>query len=373
MPSNFQQPASEPVRKNRDNSWRAWLREYRIVAIFIVLIALLLTGLQDGKDTLRTNLLLSFCIGTLAFVLERLCIMALWETDDDIPFFGMTIVVLASGVVAMAVGMLLGGSLLGIPIEKITRAWQIQYERFLTILLIAATATMLVFWISKKMTQLRNSIAKERLRAESNARQATQAQLQMLQAQIEPHMLFNTLANVQCLINLDPSRASHMLDQLILYLRATLQSARAEKTSLGQEFALMQAYLDLMQIRMGSRLSFQFILPKELSNIQIAPLLLQPLVENAIKHGLEPKIEGGQLTVQAQLNGNLLHLSVADNGLGLDAPAQHGTQLGLSNIRERLQALYGPHASLSLTPSAAGGTQAAVVLPLQNSSFQNKT
>ena len=231
--------------------------------------------------------------------------------------------------------------------------------------LAAAGAAILFFGSREKIARLQMEAAQEKARAESVARQAMQAQLQLLQAQIEPHMLFNTLANLQGLISFDPDRAQLLLDQLIQYLRATLSSSRAGSTTLKQEFSLMQAYLGLMSTRMGARLRFTLDLPEALRDIKVPPMLLQPLVENAIQHGLEPKIEGGHIHVQASTDDGVLILTVADDGLGLDHPGQtKGTHLGVANIRERLRGMHGDAASLSLAANHPAGVVARLTLPL---------
>jgi sensor histidine kinase YesM len=220
------------------------------------------------------------------------------------------------------------------------------------------------FWNRGKLAFLQAQAEAEKARVADIEKQAMQAQLQMLQAQIEPHMLFNTLANLQGLIATDPPRAQLLLEQLIAYLRATLKSSRAAATTLAEEFSLMDAYLGLMAIRMGERLAYRLDLPAPLAGVRIAPMLLQPLLENAIRHGLEPKIEGGRLDVSAAREGACLVLTVRDTGLGLDAPASHGTGLGLENIRERLSALYGAGASLTLADGAPCGTLATITIPM---------
>ena len=215
------------------------------------------------------------------------------------------------------------------------------------------------------------SIAREqqqaRLRAEAIERTALQAQLRLLQAQIEPHMLFNTLANLQGLIALDPGRASEMLDQLIQYLRATLGASRQESTTLAQEFAAMEAYLGLMQVRMGERLTFHVQLPPELRAARLPPMLLQPLVENAIVHGLEPKIDGGEIRISASASGGMLEISVRDSGLGLaDAPpSSRGGGIGVATTRERLHVLYGEGAAVRIEPAQPHGTLARLIFPLE--------
>ena len=205
-------------------------------------------------------------------------------------------------------------------------------------------------------------------------RQAAEARLTLLQSQLEPHMLFNTLAHLRVLIKLRPDDAQAMLDELIAYLRATLQSSRSTSHSLAEEFARLRDYLGLMKRRMGERLRVELDLPEDLAALPVPPLLLQPLVENAIKHGLEPHVEGGLLRVSATREGQLLVLRVQDSGVGLAAaaspdadpfaPAAVGTGFGLQQVRERLQHRYGPKAQFELAALPAGGTLATLALPL---------
>ncbi|MBV8035736.1 sensor histidine kinase [Roseateles sp.] len=210
-----------------------------------------------------------------------------------------------------------------------------------------------------------------RARWKQEAMQAriTEAQLKLLQGQIEPHFLFNTLANVQSLIDFDPQRAKQMLERFTDYLRASLGQLRGESTTLAQEFAMLEAYLALMQLRMGERLKVELTLPAELGGIELPPLLAQPLVENAIHHGLEPQIAGGTVSVSARRDGHRLHIEVTDDGQGLDGPKfrgqrRSGNGMALGNIRARLEARFGPGASLELLPREGGGTRACLQIPL---------
>jgi hypothetical protein len=192
----------------------------------------------------------------------------------------------------------------------------------------------------------------------------TEAQLMLLQGQIEPHFLFNTLANVQSLIDFDPERAKLMLERFTDYLRASLGQLRGESTTLAQEFAMLEAYLALMQLRMGERLRVQLTLPPELAGIELPPLLVQPLVENAIHHGLEPKIAGGEIRVNACREDGALIVDVEDDGQGLDAPRRRaGNGMALGNIRARLSARWGPTATLELQPREGGGTRSRIRIP----------
>jgi hypothetical protein len=197
-------------------------------------------------------------------------------------------------------------------------------------------------------------------------RDATLAKLAMLQSQLEPHMLFNTLANLRVLISLDPPRAQAMLDRLIAFLRATLTASRTQAHSLAAEFERLDDYLQLMAMRMGPRLQARFDLPEDLRGLEVPPMLLQPLVENSVQHGLEPKVEGGRIEVSARREGEQLVLEVRDTGVGLDgAPASNGTKFGVKQVRERLRTLYGEAASLTLAAmEGEAGTRATVTLPL---------
>lgn len=211
----------------------------------------------------------------------------------------------------------------------------------------------------------RARVAASEAQAQAAQRAAAENQLKLLESQLEPHMLFNTLANLRVLIGLDPPRAQAMLDRLIAFLRASLQASRTGTHALADEFARVDDYLALMSVRMGPRLAVSFDLPDALRASPVPPLLLQPLVENSIKHGLEPQRAGGRIEVRAEREGSSLVLSVRDDGRGLAAgAAQPGTRFGLEQVRQRLAALYGAGASLSLEAVPAGGTLARIRLPL---------
>jgi signal transduction histidine kinase len=204
------------------------------------------------------------------------------------------------------------------------------------------------------------------IRKMSEARQhASEARLKLLQSQLEPHMLFNTLANLRVLIGTDPPRAQHMLDHMIAYLRATLGGSLADTHTLQAEFDRLRDYLELMAIRMGSRLSYTLDLPPELAQHPVPSLLLQPLVENSIQHGLEPKVEGGHISVSARREGDLLVLQVLDTGVGLSTAFKTSEGFGLAQVRERLLASYGTASAIELVAVDARGTSATATFPYQ--------
>jgi len=239
-----------------------------------------------------------------------------------------------------------------------------DYHRFLFTML---WASMYGFLVSVFFhTRLRESVTAAALhQAESErerlGRQAVEAQLKLMQAQVEPHFLFNTLSNVQFLVETDPPRAAAMLDHLIQYLRAAIPQLRESSTTLGQEAKLAQAYLSIIQMRMGSRLQFKVDIPAPLAGVSFPPMVLLSLVENAVKHGIEPAAAGGSITVDAESGGGLLRLVVRDTGKGL--ADELGQGLGLANIRERLAALYGEGARLTLAQGREGGAEATVEIP----------
>ena len=204
----------------------------------------------------------------------------------------------------------------------------------------------------------------QRGHAEELKRQASQSQLMLLQSQLEPHMLFNTLANLRALITTDPKQAQAMLDHLVAYLRATLGASRQNLHSLQTEFDRVRDYLEIMTVRMGPRLRYTLDLPAALADAPVPTLLLQPLVENALLHGLEPKIEGGHISVSARLLDQHLVLQVQDTGCGLAEGFAVRSGFGLAQVRERLSTHYGAAAAFTLLKPDPTGTQARITLPL---------
>ena len=196
---------------------------------------------------------------------------------------------------------------------------------------------------------------------------ASEARLKLLETQLEPHMMFNTLANLRVLIGSDPARAQDMLDRLIDYLRATLGASRNSTHSLQAEFDRLRDYLELMAVRMGPRLTYTLELPPELASLQVPSLLLQPLVENSIKHGLEPQVAGGAITVRAQADCGQLWLEVADTGAGFTGQGSAGSGFGVPQVRERLAAAYGPAGVMAQSARPGGGSVTRLQLPMRPS------
>jgi len=182
-----------------------------------------------------------------------------------------------------------------------------------------------------------------------------------MQAQVEPHFLFNTLANVQHLVETDPPEASRVLDSLIKYLRAALPQMRESTTNLGRELEMARAFLEINRVRMGSRLQFAIEVPETLKTHAFPPMMLISLVENAVKHGVDPCCDCGTITIRAREDEGRLRVSVEDTGEGIKP--KKGGGVGLSNIRERLKALYGTSARLVIEEREPRGVVASIEVP----------
>jgi hypothetical protein len=261
-----------------------------------------------------------------------------------------------------------------IPGYENMRQWVFTPQQLTTSFIVSLCISLVlaVIW-RRRMDELaaQLALADERARVQAAERTAVQANLRALQAQIEPHFLFNTLANVVGLIHAQPDTAKLMLEKFIAYLRASLAATREQETTLGGEFALMADFLAILQIRMGARLKITLDLPAELATSPLPSMLLQPLVENAIKHGLEPKMEGGDIRLRAAREGEFLRIDVIDTGLGFGSGVSRG--IGLANVRERLDKLFSGRASLLIEENLPCGTRAILRLPMSNEKQNTST
>ncbi len=253
--------------------------------------------------------------------------------------------------------------------QKVTRyhkqasTW---FKSFVSLLVLALFATKALVG-GKKRAEAETQTANAAAERESMQRQLSEAKMQMMQAQVEPHFLFNTLASVEYLIETNPPRASAMQRSLIQYLRAVLPQMRdnAVVTNLGREADMVKAYLNLLKMRMEERLTVDFQVPDGLRTACFPPMMLQSMVENAIKHGLECKPEGGTLQVRAEVAHNRLRVVVTDDGVGFGVMPSDGTGLGLPTIRERLKLLHGDAGTLNIAPNSPSGVIATVEVPYQ--------
>jgi LytS/YehU family sensor histidine kinase len=231
----------------------------------------------------------------------------------------------------------------------------------IALLLVLALFVMRMFARAQQRAEQKADAAVAVADRETLQRQIVEARLQLLQAQVEPHFLFNTLAAVEHLIETAPPRAAQMQRHLIEYLRAALPRMRQQSATLGQEVELCVSYLKIMQMRMEERLQFEVAVPAGLSSASFPPMMIQSLVENSIRHGLEPKSEGGSVNLRAEVRDGKLCVTVEDTGMGFSTAAPAG--IGLANIRERLHQLFGADAALTIEPGQPRGTRATITVP----------
>jgi sensor histidine kinase YesM len=262
------------------------------------------------------------------------------------------------------VGPIVSGLLIGRSLTEMFTVepmfWGMVFFTTVSIVIGVATAVLLVY--RARAADAETEIARAEAKQNALQRQVLEAKLKLMQAQIEPHFLFNTLANVQHLVETDPPLASRTLDSLITYLRAALPQMREDGTTLGREADMANAYLTIQQLRMGPRLRFNVEIPTGLRGRRVPPMMLLTLVENAIKHGLDPLQQGGKITLSALETDSHLELTVADTGQGL---TNSSGGVGLQNIRDRLAALYGKTAKLFFEENSPCGVIARIQLPLE--------
>jgi len=207
-------------------------------------------------------------------------------------------------------------------------------------------------------------IEEERIKRLTTEKESLAANLKLLQAQIEPHFLFNTLSNILSLIDTEPTKGKTMLVDLTKYLRTSLSRTLSETTILNQEIEMIKAYLNIHKIRMSDRLRFTIDISDALRQQQFPPMLLQPLVENAVKHGLEPKVEGGEIVIKAFEENSRLRIEVRDTGLGFSD--YNKTGIGIINVRERIVMLYGEKGRLIIAENEPHGVSAIIEVPLHD-------
>jgi signal transduction histidine kinase len=364
------------------SAYKTLLRDMLVVIGFNVVLAAVIS--IYGHQPYGESLAYSLAIGTSIWAIIDISRFML-HPKGHVQGWRLALLVLVGTVLGYAAGNSLVDVLSG---RQPFHAWQAAPKAVsgFFVMSLAAGAALVYFFMSREQlasARLAHSEAQhqaaeaERLAAQAEKQaaqaerqaaqargQASEAQLSLLQSQLEPHMLFNTLANLRALIQTDPARATAMLDRLGDYLRATLAASRAPTHSLAAEFERLRDYLELMRVRMGERLTYELHLPHTLREVPVPPLLLQPLVENAIKHGLEPKVAGGWLRVQAHSQSERLVLQVEDNGVGLpDDTSRPGSGFGLAQVRERLHTRYGDNATFSIA-GYADSTRAIVEFPL---------
>jgi signal transduction histidine kinase len=333
--------------------FREFVGELRLTVVFMIVLAALLMPVQGFGFwfNLGYALAIGLSIHTLSFLicLARNTAMD-WKTS-------VVAIPLGTGV-GLTIGSLINDS----------NPMRLVGEHPTTLLiglavsLIVGTAISYYFYSRGVIAEAAAARQQDQLERIARERELAEANLRLLQAQIEPHFLFNTLSNVLSLIHGDAAKAERMLEDFIAYLRLSLRRTRASTVTLADELSLVRTYLDIQAIRMGSRLAYTIDTGGVPLDLPLPPFLIQPLVENAVVHGLEPSAEGGELSIRISQHDSRLVVEVADTGLGLSP--RHSPGVGLGSVRERLEVLFPQQAAFALTANQPQGTVARFEIPV---------
>jgi sensor histidine kinase YesM len=373
-------PAPQPLRQILRASWRSWWTsslakpgpywlQFVWTAAFNGSIALIFTVLSIAAGTevplmrvFTLNMLYANCIGFSIHLLFLSSGYLLGQARlDAMGWWTRVVYYTAIPLSGVFIGYAIGYALRGRSFLDILRQEPGALVSIILVALVISTIGYQFFRQQARIAEVEAEQQRERARLLGAEKQALDAQLRALQAQIEPHFLFNTLANVVSLIDSRPDEAKRMLERLIDLLRGSLSASRASHATLGHELDLCRAYLDILAIRMRDRLRYAIDADASLRTLPLPPLLLQPLVENAIQHGLEPKVEGGRVQIRVRSVDGAIEITVEDDGAGFGALTRGGG-VGLANLRERLVALYGGRARLAIE-DATPGTRVRITLP----------
>jgi sensor histidine kinase YesM len=322
--------------------------------LFDTLIAIFLTAMKFGEG-FPINFIISQCIGL------SICTCAL-IAHCFFDYVGPIVKAVLVGA-ALITGTICG-SLLGSFVSGLSPSDLFERHSLLQLLFLGVMFGSIITYFFSSREQIAESQTRaqeEKIKRLTSEKKAAEANLKLLQAQIEPHFLFNTLSNVLSLLDTDAEKGKSMLMDFVHYLRTSLSKIRGDTTTLGQEIEMIRAYLNIFKVRMGDRLRYSIDIPASMADFPIPPMLIQPLVENAIKHGLEPKIEGGEISIAGEEKNGVVRLEIVDTGLGFRQERHSG--MGLSNIRDRLESLYGDRSQLILEENQPCGLKATIEVP----------
>jgi hypothetical protein len=329
-----------------------WHRDVLIVAAFNTAIAVLFAAMLT--QGFAQSFIYSQAIGLSMFTCTRVLIhlRGTYKPDGRT----MAVAVPVGSVVGTTIGYFLVPVLTGVEKQSVG-----LLPGSLVGSLIFGVAISYFFYSRVTIAEKEAALQQSALDTAEAERRRAEAELKALQAQIEPHFLFNTLSNIAGLIDSDPATAKRMLTSFTGYLRGSLDRTRAGGGTVGEELEMVRRYLEIMAIRMGDRLRWVIDLPDDLAAAALPPLTLQPFVENALQHGLGPRPEGGEIRIVVRRDGHDLVIEVIDTGVGLDTSAVPG--VGIANVRARLAALHGARSDVVLAPVVPHGVRATVRVP----------
>ena len=345
--------------KNGFKSQPVW-QQFIIVLVFNSLIAVFLHSIIPNSDFLN-QFILSQCIG-LSILTSYLGLAQLIELKS----WRILIPLLLGSLIGISVAVFIQAIQLNASVNMVWKSLQQNYANVLSTLFIALFfgAIIIAFFIYReRIHQQHTRIQAEQINNLDHQKTIAETNLRMLQAQIEPHFLFNTLSNVISLIEKDPVKSKHLLESLTEFLRATLKRSSEKGQDLDNEISLIHYYLEIMKTRIGQRLDYTIHKQAEVGNCVFPPLLLQPLVENAIIHGIEPVCEGGRIDIIIAKKDDKLVLTVSDTGQGLSDNSIKG--FGLRNIRDRIRSIYQNQGHLFIEDNQPSGVTARIELPYE--------
>jgi sensor histidine kinase YesM len=320
---------------------------YTIIMWTAITAFLCITGL---RKPFWTCLMVCQSIGISIFLTWRASILLAKPRG----LLSWMLVAVASAILGTTIGYLVAGFF-------IYQAYSRVLKPDFMIMITFGAVICSVAYLKYRLEATRETVQQERIRRVTSEKETLEANLRLLQAQIEPHFLFNTLSNVMSLIETNPGKARLMLGDFIKYFRTSLSRTLPTITTLEQELNIIRAYLNIQKIRMSERLRFVIDLPDDLRKCPLPPMLIQPLVENAVKHGLEPRIEGGEIAIRTCEEGGLLRIEVVDTGNGFISCHEPG--VGIENVRQRIGLLYGDKGRLTLEENTPNGVRAIVEVP----------
>jgi sensor histidine kinase YesM len=333
---------------------------YTIAIATFIAVFLTLTGIYATSVTLNTfvnTFVISQCYGITICLIIMLLLRAFKPKNRTSAVF----VILIGMACGMLAGHLMAAFILRQSLPTFLWGWKKEFLKTIGFWLTLSSAIGYFFYSQTRIKISKEIIQQERINRLSSEKEVLEANLKLLQAQVEPHFLFNTLSNVLSLIDTDPAKGKSMLLDLIHYLRTSLSRTLPVATTIEQEMNMIKAYLNIQKVRMGERLRFSIELPDALREHPFPPMLLQPLVENAVKHGLEPSIEGGEITINVVEENGYIRMEVKDTGNGFNSYDTAG--VGIANVRERIRLIYGDKGRLVLEANVPHGVKAMIEVP----------
>ncbi|MCD4742788.1 MAG: histidine kinase [Desulfobacteraceae bacterium] len=342
------------------------LKEYSLVIVFDTIIAFLLWTIMPDKESFIWFFILAQFIGLSISTVGNILFQLFKPATTSSQIF--------LHIISLFMGITTALFLFSFFFD--TRIINYFYS-VLSVAFIFGVIITYFFIAREKYSQLQIAKQEEELKRISLEKENIQANLKLLQAQIEPHFLFNTLSTVLSLLDTDIKTGRNMLENLTQYLRTSLKHTRNETNTLKQEMETIQSYLDINKIRMGDRLNFKIEIPNDLYNIPFPPMLIQPLIENAVKHGIEPKITGGTISIKIseKVPGaisdkeKILKVEIADTGTGIDSDLSSG--IGLDNVKKRLKALYQDKSFITFEDNKPSGLKVTIGVPYEKTDSNN--